>query len=170
MSGDTGYDLPGGSPPPGQTDTPAQGEERKLMDSARFTKVVEERLAKTRGTLISKADEYARGDRLSNFKDMAVMLHTIPEQALAGLVSKHIVALLDFIRDIEKGKVQSYPRWDEKIGDIMAYLCLLDAMVQERKQQSPNIMDASKLPGNFIPTFAKPSGIIGMWEEGVSEP
>jgi hypothetical protein len=57
-----------------------------------------------------------------------------PETALAGLMVKHIVALYDFIREHESGvrPSRSYAFWDEKIGDIQAYLCLLDAMVLER--------------------------------------
>ncbi len=50
---------------------------------------------------------------------------------------KHSVALYDFIREIEDGKpARPYPYWDEKIGDIQAYLCLLDAMILERESRS----------------------------------
>ena len=41
-------------------------------------------------------------------------------------------SLQDFINDLDAGNVQCYERWDEKIGDIINYLILLDGLVQER--------------------------------------
>ena len=102
------------------------------METEKFGKIVKERLKKTENTLIIKASEYARGDRLSNFKQIAHLLGITPEKALIGLVAKHIVALVDFVNDLDKDVHQPYPRWDEKIGDINAYMILLDAMIQER--------------------------------------
>ena len=102
------------------------------METKDFNEIVKIRLEKTSKTLTAKADEYARGDRLSNFKQIGGLLHCTPEKALIGLVSKHIVALVDFINDIDNNIFQSYERWDEKIGDIIAYMALLDALIQER--------------------------------------
>ena len=102
------------------------------MNNQQFKRVIKQRTEKTRNTLISKADEYARGDRLSNFKQIAHLLNTTPEGALMGLVAKHIVALADFVNDIDRGVIQPYPRWDEKIGDIITYMHLLDAIIIER--------------------------------------
>jgi len=102
------------------------------MQTEQFNNVVAERLNNVKSTLIAKADEYARGDRLSNFKKIAGLNDCAPEKALWILVNKHIVALNDFINDLEKDVHQPYSRWDEKIGDIMAYMALLDAMIIER--------------------------------------
>ena len=102
------------------------------METIEFDGIVRDRLKSTEQTLIKKAGEYARGDRLSNFKQIAALLGVTPEQALIGLVSKHIVAVVDFIKDIDRGVIQPYEQWDEKIGDINAYMILLDAMIQER--------------------------------------
>ena len=101
----------------------------KLKD---FNKVVEERLTKTKDTLVAKAEEYARGDRLSNFKKVAAFRRLEPEDVLFGMVIKHIAAIDDFIKDLSGGTNQPYDRWDEKMGDIIAYMVLLDALVQER--------------------------------------
>lgn len=98
------------------------------METEKFDAVVRNRLNATINTLTAKADEYARGDRLSNFKQIAALSGCTQEKALSGLVAKHIVALYDFINDLDKGVNQPYARWDEKIGDIIAYMCLLDAM------------------------------------------
>lgn len=102
------------------------------MTQEEFDAIVENRLERTRQTLIAKSDEYAREDRLSNFKKVASFTGCSPERALWGFVLKHIAALDDFINDLEEGKVQSPARWDEKITDIRAYMHLLDALLQER--------------------------------------
>ena len=102
------------------------------MQTEQFNKIIKQRLEKVQATLIAKADEYARGDRLSNFKKIAHLNSCTPEKSLMLLVSKHIVALSDFINDIDAGTIQSTDRWDEKIGDIIAYMVLLDALVMER--------------------------------------
>lgn len=101
-----------------------------------FDRVIAHRIETIRRVLAAKAEEYARGDRLSNFKRAASMQNTTPEKALVGMKAKHDVALQDFINDLDDGKIQTYDRWDEKIGDIMNYLILLDGLVQERIQQN----------------------------------
>jgi hypothetical protein len=103
------------------------------METKQFEEIVRNRLQSIITTLTAKADEYARGDRLSNFKTAGALQGCTPERALGGLVAKHIVALYDFINDIDRGVVQSPERWNEKIGDIIAYMCLLDALIVERK-------------------------------------
>ena len=75
---------------------------------------------------------------------MAHLQGVTPEHALMGLVGKHIVALYDFVNDIDKGIVQIYPRWDKKIGDIMAYMPLLEALIIERDLKCTNESTKSK--------------------------
>jgi len=96
--------------------------------------VVKNRLYLTEKTLGAKAAEYARGDRLSNFKKAATLMNCTPERALFGFVAKHIVALSDFINDLENGQNQSAERWEEKIQDIICYMHLLEALLVERAQ------------------------------------
>jgi len=102
------------------------------MNTEKFNKIVQDRIDKITMVLTAKADEYARGDRLSNFKAVAALTGCTPEKALGGLVAKHIVALYDFINDLDSDQLQVYTRWDEKIGDIINYMILLDALIQER--------------------------------------
>ena len=102
------------------------------MNTECFNKVVSHRIETIQRVLAAKAEEYARGDRLSNFKRAASIQGITPEKALVGMKSKHDVALQDFINDLDTGKIQCYERWDEKIGDIINYLILLDGLVQER--------------------------------------
>jgi len=106
------------------------------MNIKEFNKVVEEMQELINNTLTSKADEYARGgDRLSNFKTAAAYLNCTPEKALWGFVTKHLVAIKDFIDDLERGHVMSREQWVEKIGDVVCYAVLLMGLVDERLQE-----------------------------------
>jgi len=102
------------------------------MNTECFNKVVSHRVNTIHSVLAAKASEYARGDRLGNFKRAASMQGVTPEKALVGMKAKHDVALQDFINDLDTGKIQCYERWNEKIGDVINYLILLDGLVQER--------------------------------------
>lgn len=104
------------------------------MNSEQFNKIIRYRIDKIQSVLTAKADEYARGDRLSNFKQIAKLMNTTPEKVLGGLVAKHIVALYDFIDDLDRNLLQDYSRWDEKIGDIINYMVLLDALIEDRNK------------------------------------
>ncbi len=107
------------------------------MNNEVFGKVLSGRLQRIRETLAGKADEYARGDRLSNFKKIARFRDVTPEDALMGLVMKHIAALDDFVADLGRDIHQPLSRWDEKIGDIMCYMVLLEALIEERANLHP---------------------------------
>ena len=102
------------------------------MTNEKFQEIVETQIEITRATFIEKAEEYARGDRLSNFKRIAALRDITPEDALLGLISKHIVAIYDFTKDIDNDLIQPIERWDEKINDVINYMILLKALVQER--------------------------------------
>jgi hypothetical protein len=99
-----------------------------------FEKVFFDRVSKSEATLIAKAREYATGtDRFHNFKKTAAFRSCTPENALWGMVSKHLVALSDFIDQLEAGEDVPDAQWDEKIGDSINYLMLLDGLIEERK-------------------------------------
>lgn len=102
------------------------------MEYKDFERVARRRIEATHDTLIEKAKQYARDDRLSNFKRAGEMNRTTAEKALWGMVTKHIIATIDYIDDIDKGVNQPLEQWDEKIGDIIVYMILLEALVNER--------------------------------------
>jgi hypothetical protein len=102
------------------------------MDQVQFQKVIDEQVAEIGSVLGAKAVEYARGDRLSNFKRAAALKKTTPERALEGMMTKHVIAIYDYIDDLEAGKVMPLPVWHEKIGDTINYLVLLRALIEER--------------------------------------
>ncbi len=82
-------------------------------------------------TLQKKKKEYTgdNQDRLSAFKVAAAMQGCSSEQALAGMMAKHIVSLYDMCyADKETFAMEV---WDEKITDTLNYLFLLKAVVEE---------------------------------------
>ena len=95
------------------------------MTSAQFDQVIEDQFQRCRQLLSQKAGEYARGDRLSNFKKAANLTGYTPVTALWGMAVKHIVSIADYVNDYEMGDVHTLPQWDEKIHDAINYLLLL---------------------------------------------
>lgn len=82
-------------------------------------------------TLQRKKKEYTgdNQDRLSAFKVAAAMQGCGPEQALAGMMAKHIVSIYDMCyADQEPFDMEV---WEEKITDTLNYLFLLSAIVEE---------------------------------------
>lgn len=102
------------------------------MTPERFNKIVENRLLDCRNTLVKKASEYARGDRLSNFKTAGRMDNESPEKSLWGMYKKHLVSLRDFIDDLEHDACMPWEAWEEKIRDTINYAILLEGLIQER--------------------------------------
>jgi len=81
----------------------------------------------------AKGDEYTRdGDRLGNFKRAASLLRCTPEKALMSFVAKHIIALYDFLNELERGNIRDMNQWLEKTGDIIVYMILLEGLLIER--------------------------------------
>ena len=103
------------------------------MQSKDFDVVVERRLELINKILLTKRAEYAPegGDRLHNFNRAAEMLRCTKEKALVGMWTKHIISLLDIVDNVEK-KPPSLELIEEKIGDSINYLILLEAMLKER--------------------------------------
>ncbi len=102
------------------------------MTDQEFDAIILQRSEKTRAVLASKAGEYARGDRLSNFKRAAGAMDTTPEGACVAFWMKHVISIVDLVNDLKQGKVATPAMWDEKIGDATNYLVLLDGLVRER--------------------------------------
>jgi hypothetical protein len=99
------------------------------MDSDVFDIILKQRLEKISSTLKLKANEYAKVDRLYNFKRAGKILNQSPDQALIGMFMKHLVCVLDMVESD-----QDFPDEyiDEKVGDAINYLILLEALLKER--------------------------------------
>jgi len=117
------------------------------MQHKKFEKLLDETIKRIKDTLAVKNTEYATDfDKLHNFKRAGEMLQCSPEKALIGMWTKHIISLLDIVDELEcKCGTQScsFPAFDtgeyiatleEKIGDAINYLILLEALIKERKE------------------------------------
>jgi hypothetical protein len=103
------------------------------MTHQEFETVFLDRFIRSHEVLCSKAREYAQGeDRLVNFKTAAAFQGCTPERALWGMASKHLVALSDFMAMLDACEDPPAAWWEEKLGDAINYLILLDGLLRER--------------------------------------
>jgi len=102
------------------------------MKTAEFDVILQARLQKIREILGNKAEEYAlNGDRLHNFKVAARMKGETPAKDLWGMAAKHLVS----VEDLVEGRLFASEKMvDEKIGDFINYLILLEAVFKEKKE------------------------------------
>ena len=99
------------------------------MKQEEFDIILKDRIKKVKKVLGAKAGEYAiGGDRLYNFKRAAEIGRTTPAKALLGMMMKHVVSVIDLIEDPD---TVTKERIDEKIGDTMNYLILLETILLE---------------------------------------
>jgi hypothetical protein len=112
-----------------------------------FEKILNRRIKLTKSVLPTKNKEYASdSDKLHNFKRAGAMLGCTPEKALIGMWTKHIISILDKVDEIEykcNSESDCFPVFEddteeyietieEKIGDAINYLILLEALIKER--------------------------------------
>jgi hypothetical protein len=100
------------------------------MKTERFEMLMYRRRDRIVQILGTKAKEYATGeDRLHNFKVAARMAGVTPEEARMGMDLKHRVC----IEDMVKGRIPlTREMIDEKLGDHINYMVLLEALLIER--------------------------------------
>lgn len=100
------------------------------MTAQEFNVLLERRIQKMRDVLQAKANDYASEDRLHNFKSQPLdNLKETPEQVLWGYMRKHIQSVYDMIMGLKPVTEASV---DEKLGDCINYLALLEALFSER--------------------------------------
>jgi hypothetical protein len=102
------------------------------MTDAEFFNLLDLRTKKMKFILASKAKEYARGDRMHNFKCGALPLKCTPERFLVFLWMKHVVSILDMVNDLDSGNINTVKLWNEKLTDGINYLALLEGLIMER--------------------------------------
>ena len=102
-----------------------------------FESIVDNRIVKIRETLSVKAKEYASTDsRFHNFEVGGRIMGVTPEKALQGMMLKHVVSVFDLIDWTERddGRITT-ELIDEKIGDTINYLILLEGMLKQRTSE-----------------------------------
>lgn len=99
--------------------------------------ILERRLNLIRNTLNYKAAEYAQDtDRFHNFRIAARISNTTMEKALKGMMLKHEVSVQDMVEDPHQVTEKMI---DEKIGDCINYLILLEGVLKERIYAKKNL-------------------------------
>lgn len=99
------------------------------MTHEAFDKLLESRLSAIKAVLGTKAKEYATGeDRLHNFKSSADILRCSPEEACLSFMVKHLTSIIDMVKSETTPAAAVV---DEKIGDAINYLILLEALFKE---------------------------------------
>jgi len=107
------------------------------MNTEEFDSIVTNRCTAISEILASKAKEYATADRLHNFKEAGRIQGLVPEKALKGMTIKHTICINDMIDECQAGTFdRTIPYIQEKLGDEINYLILLEALLIERRNQN----------------------------------
>ena len=104
------------------------------MTNEAFQILMENRFKLTEQTLMRKGNEYSvTADRLDNFKRIALMTGSSPTAVLMGFAIKHIDSVIRLANN-EASEEVSIDYIDEKIGDTISYLILLEALLNEGRE------------------------------------
>jgi hypothetical protein len=106
-----------------------------IVDEKMLAKIKDLTFEHINSLLESKGEEYSQKvNRLENFLDGAAMDKETPEETLYGMVKKHWLSIMKFIREIPTGKRHDILQWIEKTDDIITYMILLKAMAIKRQE------------------------------------
>ena len=107
------------------------------MNLENFNELLEDRFEKTRSILIEKNKEYGlTEDVLHSFRKQAdFSLHNTGPSVCWELMVKHLYSVRKMVTDFEvTGIPPTEELTNEKIGDTINYLILLEAMFKEIRQ------------------------------------
>jgi hypothetical protein len=107
-----------------------------------FSKRVEKRIDLIRQTLLTKHKEYAKDDNVfRNFDEAAggFSLHSTSAEVLWSYMTKHLVSIKDIVSD---NVPVTNELVSEKIGDVINYLILLEAMLNEKGERHCKLKEA----------------------------
>lgn len=98
-----------------------------------FNKVLQERIYKIQKILAAKSEEYVRNDnKMHNFDKGSDLTGKSREDVLLGFALKHWISVNDILDDMSKGKLPTRELVDEKLGDWINYMCLLEASIIDK--------------------------------------
>ena len=112
------------------------------MKREEFTNRVEKRIDLIRQTLLTKHKEYAKDDNVfRNFDEAAggFSLHGSSSEVLWSYMTKHLVSIKDIVAD---KKPIDTTIVSEKIGDVINYLILLEAMLNQQGEKHCKLKEA----------------------------
>ena len=101
------------------------------MTNEAFIVIMENRVNQIRGILDAKGKEYSGPtDRLHSFKAGSLLNRCTPTRYCLSLMTKHLISIVDMVQSDREFTNEA---WNEKIGDAINYLILLEALVKETK-------------------------------------
>lgn len=112
------------------------------MTREEFNKRVEKRIDLVRQSLLTKHKEYANDDNVfRNFDEAAggFSLHSTSAEVLWSYMTKHLVSIKDIVAE-NKGADSAVI--SEKIGDVINYLILLEAMLNQKAERHCKLKEA----------------------------
>jgi hypothetical protein len=103
------------------------------MKIKNFKNLLEERFEKTRKTYSRKMNEYATDlDVFQSFKEgVGFSFQDTPEGVAWNYASKHFESIKNIISKIPD-EIPSQELVDEKIGDAINYLIIIEGLIKER--------------------------------------
>ena len=107
-----------------------------------FSRRVEKRIDLVRQTLLTKHKEYAKDDNVfRNFDEAAggLSLHGSSAEVLWSYMTKHLVSIKDIVADKKPVDTEIV---SEKIGDVINYLILLEAMLNQQGEKHCKLKEA----------------------------
>lgn len=108
---------------------------REPVSGERFSHEITNRIEKIKEVLVKKSAEYIRrDDKLYNFNRASAVLDVSRESYLMNLSMKHIQSVIDMVEDIDNGKLHSNEYIEEKIGDIINYMIILEISLKQRNK------------------------------------
>jgi hypothetical protein len=108
------------------------------VDHKTFNELLDRRIDRTRKVLGSKSEEYSKdGDKLYNFNRAATLRRKSPIEVCFDYGTKHLVSVIDMVEAAVAGALPDQGLVDEKIGDLINYLILLEAVFAESKSGTP---------------------------------
>lgn len=103
-----------------------------------FENIIIHRLEAVKNTLIKKNKEYGTEDNhYHNFVNAGRVLNITKENALLGMMVKHLVSVLDIVSQEEDIPIRK-DVIEEKFTDLIAYLILLEGMLYKYRDIQEN--------------------------------
>ena len=119
----------------------------------KYKDTINNMIAYCQNLINDKLIQYAnKNDVFKTFNEAAELQEILPEQALFGMMAKHIGSIRNMLDKVEKdiysmtendaeGAEYSLDIWKEKIGDNITYLLILYAMISSRIDEQAYLRD-----------------------------
>ena len=104
------------------------------MNQKAFITLLEKIFDRTRQVLARKRNEYIHNqDVFSSFKKGTQMsFHSMPEKVAWEYACKHLESIKSMLDNIDKGQEPDAELINEKFGDAINYLILIEGMLKDR--------------------------------------